>query len=53
MTPYILTDVTNDMEIAQSEIFGPVAVIIPVDSEAEAIKVANDTVHGLSWFYFH
>lgn len=48
MTPYILTDVKNDMEIAQTEIFGPVAVIIPFDTEEEAIALANDTVYGLS-----
>ena len=48
MTPYILSDVTNDMDIAQTEIFGPVAVIIPFDSEEEAIRLANDTVYGLS-----
>ncbi len=52
MTPYILTDATNDMEIAQSEIFGPVAVIIPVDGEAKAIEIANDTVHGLTGSVF-
>jgi aldehyde dehydrogenase (NAD+) len=52
VTPFILTEVTNDMEIAQNEIFGPVAVIIPVDSEAEAIKVANDSAHGLSCSVF-
>jgi acyl-CoA reductase-like NAD-dependent aldehyde dehydrogenase len=48
MEPYILTDVTNDMAIAKNEIFGPVAAIIPVDSEEEAIKIANDCDFGLS-----
>ncbi|PTX61794.1 aldehyde dehydrogenase family protein [Melghirimyces profundicolus] len=48
MEPHILTDVSNDMAIAQNEVFGPVAVIIPVDSEEEAIQVANDTPFGLS-----
>jgi acyl-CoA reductase-like NAD-dependent aldehyde dehydrogenase len=46
--PYIITDVTNDMSIAKNEIFGPVASIIPVDSEEEAIKIANDCDFGLS-----
>lgn len=46
--PYILADVRNDMPIARQEIFGPVAAVIPVDSEEEAIRVANDTEYGLS-----
>ncbi|WP_375143344.1 aldehyde dehydrogenase family protein [Domibacillus sp. A3M-37] len=46
--PIILADVTNDMAVAQNEVFAPVAVIIPVDSEEEAIKVANGTPFGLS-----
>jgi acyl-CoA reductase-like NAD-dependent aldehyde dehydrogenase len=36
------------MTIAQEEIFGPVLAILPVDSEGEAIEVANDTSYGLS-----
>lgn len=48
MEPYILTDVTNDMAAAKNEIFGPVATIIPVDSEEEAIQIANDCDFGLS-----
>jgi acyl-CoA reductase-like NAD-dependent aldehyde dehydrogenase len=46
--PYILTDVTNDMSIARNEIFGPVAAIMPVDNEEEAIRIANDSDFGLS-----
>ncbi|GGG25862.1 aldehyde dehydrogenase family protein [Paenibacillus abyssi] len=46
--PYILTDVTNEMSIAKNEIFGPVAAIIPVDSEEEAIRIANDSDFGLT-----
>lgn len=46
--PYILTEVTNDMAAAKTEIFGPVAAIIPVDSEEEAIRIANDCDFGLS-----
>jgi len=45
--PTIFTNVTNDMEIAKSEIFGPVLSIIPFDSEEEAIKIVNDTEYGL------
>ena len=48
MHPVILADVTNDMPAARNEIFGPVAVIIGVDGEDEAIRVANDTEYGLS-----
>ena len=46
--PTIFTDVTNDMTIAQEEIFGPVLSIIPVDDEEEAVSVANDTPFGLA-----
>ncbi|WP_424765565.1 aldehyde dehydrogenase family protein [Paenibacillus sp. sgz302251] len=46
--PYILSEVTNDMAVAKNEIFGPVAAIIPVDSEEEAIRIANDCDFGLS-----
>jgi gamma-glutamyl-gamma-aminobutyraldehyde dehydrogenase len=45
--PTIFDDVTNDMRIAQEEIFGPVLVVITFDSEAEAIAIANDTPYGL------
>ena len=46
--PTIFADVTNDMRIAQEEIFGPVLVIIPFEDEAEAISMANDTPYGLA-----
>lgn len=46
--PTILSHVTNDMPIAQEEIFGPVVGVIAVDSEEEAIRVANDSEYGLS-----
>lgn len=39
---------TNDLSIARDEIFGPVATIIPVDDEHQAVAVANDTHYGLS-----
>src|SRR6056300_593486 len=45
--PTIFTNVTNDMKIAKSEIFGPVLSMIPFDSEEEAIKIVNDTEYGL------
>ena len=46
--PTVFGDVTNDMRIAQEEIFGPVACLIPFKDEAEAIRVANDIAYGLS-----
>lgn len=46
--PTIFTDVTNDMRIAQEEIFGPVVSIIPVDSFEEAVEVNNSVDYGLS-----
>ncbi|MEW8972165.1 aldehyde dehydrogenase family protein [Mesobacillus jeotgali] len=47
MTPYVLTG-SNDVATAKNEMFGPVVTIIPVESEEEAITVANDTSFGLS-----
>jgi aldehyde dehydrogenase (NAD+) len=47
MSPVILTG-TNEVATAKNEMFGPVVTIIPVDSEEEAICVANDTPYGLS-----
>ncbi|MGP9803608.1 aldehyde dehydrogenase family protein [Paracoccus sp. NSM] len=46
--PTVFADVTNDMTIAQQEIFGPVLSIIPFDSEEEAVRIANDTPYGLT-----
>lgn len=46
--PTVFADVDNRMQIAQDEIFGPVACLIPFDDEADAIRIANDTPYGLS-----
>jgi len=46
--PTVFADVSNDMAIAQQEIFGPVLAIIPFDTEEEALAMANDTVYGLT-----
>jgi betaine-aldehyde dehydrogenase len=46
--PTIFYDVDNSSRIAQEEIFGPVAAVIPFDDEAEAIRIANDTHYGLA-----
>lgn len=48
--PTVFTNVTNDMEIARTEVFGPVLVIIGYDSVDEAIKIANDTEYGLAGY---
>lgn len=50
--PIVLSDVTNDMDIAQNEIFGPVAAIQPFSSEQEAIDIANSTEYGLAAYFF-
>lgn len=47
MRPTILADVTNDMRVAQEEIFGPVACFIRFKDEDEVIKMANDSEYGL------
>lgn len=46
--PTIFADVTNDMQIAQEEIFGPVLCAIRFESEDEAVQIANDTKYGLA-----
>jgi 5-carboxymethyl-2-hydroxymuconic-semialdehyde dehydrogenase len=46
--PTVFADVDNRMRIAQEEIFGPVACLIPFDTEADAIAQANDIQYGLS-----
>ena len=45
--PTIFTDVTNTMQIAKKEIFGPVLSIIPFETEEEAISITNETEYGL------
>ena len=46
--PTVFADVKNDMEIAKTEIFGPVLSVISFESEEEAISIANDTPYGLT-----
>ena len=46
--PTVFADVNNQMEIARTEIFGPVLSIIPFENENEAISIANDTPYGLT-----
>ncbi len=46
--PTVLAPVSNDDRAAREEIFGPVACVIPFEGEEEAIRLANDTIYGLS-----
>lgn len=46
--PTVLAPVANDDRAAREEIFGPVAAVIPFEGEGEAIRLANDTIYGLS-----
>jgi betaine-aldehyde dehydrogenase len=46
--PTVLCPVSNEDRAAREEIFGPVAAVIPFDGEDEAIRLANDTIYGLS-----
>ena len=46
--PTVFADVNNDMEVARTEIFGPVLSVIPFETEEDAIKIANDTDYGLT-----
>ncbi len=45
--PTCFVDVTNDMRIAQEEIFGPVMVVIPFEDDEDAIRIANENNYGL------
>ena len=45
--PTVFANVSNSMTIAREEIFGPVGVVIPFDTEEQAIALANDSVYGL------
>lgn len=46
--PTLLTEVDPDSEIARDEVFGPVLVVIPYDDDDDAVRIANDTIFGLS-----
>ena len=48
--PTAFSDANNEMTIAREEIFGPVLVMIPYQTEEEAIKIANDTPYGLAGY---
>jgi aldehyde dehydrogenase (NAD+) len=46
--PTLLTNVDPDSEIAQEEVFGPVLVVIRYDSDDHAVRIANNSIYGLS-----
>jgi aldehyde dehydrogenase (NAD+) len=48
VSPTVLSNVTNEMDVARTEIFGPVVAAIPFDTEEEALNIANDTEFGLA-----
>ena len=50
--PTVLIDVDNNMPVAQEEIFGPIAPILRFQSEAEAIRIANNTPVGLAAYFY-
>ncbi|WP_330926705.1 NAD-dependent succinate-semialdehyde dehydrogenase [Candidatus Sororendozoicomonas aggregata] len=50
--PTIMVNVNNQMPIARTEIFGPVATLIPFDSEQEVVELANDTEYGLAAYLY-
>jgi aldehyde dehydrogenase (NAD+) len=52
LPPHIFADVTNDMELAREEIFGPIAPVIRARGEDEALQLANGTQYGLAGAVF-
>jgi len=48
LRPAVLADVDNAMRVAREEIFGPVASVIPFDTEEDAVRIANDSEYGLA-----
>ncbi|WP_369254058.1 aldehyde dehydrogenase [Geodermatophilus amargosae] len=48
LRPTVFADVRNDMQIAQEEVFGPIAAVIPFEDEDDAVRIANDTQFGLA-----
>jgi aldehyde dehydrogenase (NAD+) len=50
--PTLLTNVDPDSEIAQDEIFGPVLVVIAYDDDDDAVRIANNSIYGLSGAVF-
>lgn len=52
MQPTVLTNVTQDMDIVQTELFGPIAPVIRFSSDEELVEKANDTIYGLASYFY-
>jgi acyl-CoA reductase-like NAD-dependent aldehyde dehydrogenase len=52
ITPGILIDVSSEARLWQEEVFGPVVVVVPFDSETDALTLANDSAFGLQGAVF-
>lgn len=52
MNPTVISNLTNDMDIAHEEIFGPITTVFTFSDEAEVIKHANDTIYGLAAYFY-
>jgi aldehyde dehydrogenase (NAD+) len=50
--PTVLADVTPDMTLSKEEVFGPVLVVMPYETEEDALRVANDSIYGLGGYVF-
>lgn len=50
--PTVMTGITTEMQIAGTEVFGPVAALIPFETEEEAIAIANSTEYGLASYFY-
>lgn len=50
--PTVISGVTGEMQLMHEETFGPVAPIIPFDSDEEAVRLANDTPYGLAAYFY-
>lgn len=50
--PTVLTDVTQDMDIVQTELFGPVAPVVRFSDDQELVEKANDTIYGLASYFY-
>lgn len=52
MNPTVISDISDDMDIAHEEIFGPITTIFTFSEEAEVIQHANDTIYGLAAYFY-
>ena len=50
-TPTVISDITDEMDLAHEEIFGPIAPIMTFEDEKEVIHRANDTIYGLAAYF--